>query len=45
MINNIGEESDGVAETWCSNERSFPTMKTGFQKFETQLHGRIIRLQ
>jgi len=43
MINNIGEESDNDGETQSPNPRSFPTKKTGFQKFEQKLQQRIIR--
>jgi len=45
MINDIGEESDDDGEMRRPNPRSFPTMKTGFQKFELKLQKRIIRQQ
>jgi len=45
MIDDIGEESDDDGETWRPNPRSFPTTKTGFQKFERKMHKRIIRQQ
>jgi hypothetical protein len=45
MIDDIGEESDADDETWHPNRRSFPTTKTGFQKFEWKLQKRIIRQQ
>jgi len=43
MINDIRKESDNDCETWCPNPRNFPTMQTGFQKFEQKLQTRIIR--
>ena len=45
MIDDIGEESDDDGETRRPNPRSFPTTKTGFQKFERKLQKRIIRQQ
>ena len=45
MIDHIGEELDDDGETRCPNPRSFPMMKTGFQKFEQKLQKRIIRQQ
>jgi len=45
MIDNIGEESDDDGEMRRPNPRSFPTTKTGFQKFERKLQKRIIRQQ
>jgi len=45
MIDDIGEESDDVGETLHPNPRSFPTTKTGIQKFERKLQKRIIRQQ
>jgi len=45
MIDDIGEESDDDGEMWCPNPRSFPTTKTGFQKFERKLQKRITRQQ
>jgi hypothetical protein len=45
MIDDIGEESDDDRETRRPNPRSFPTTKTGFQKFELKLQKRIIRQQ
>jgi len=45
MIDDIGEESDDDGETWRPNARSFPTTKTGFEKFEWKLEKRIIRQQ
>jgi len=45
MIDNIGEESDDGGETRCPNPTNFPTMKTGFQKFERNLQKRIMRQQ
>ena len=45
MIDDIGEESDDDGVTRCPNPRSFPTMKTGFQKFQRKLQTRIIRQQ
>jgi hypothetical protein len=43
MIDNIGEESHADGEMQGPNPRSFPTMKTGFQKFELKLQKSIIR--
>ena len=37
MVDDIGEESDDDCETRRPNPRSFPTTKTGFQKFERKL--------
>jgi len=45
MIDNIREESDDNGETQRPNPRSFPTTKTGFQKFERKLQNRIVRQQ
>jgi hypothetical protein len=45
MIDDIGEESVDDGETRRPNPRSFPTTKTGFQKFERKLQKRIIRQQ
>jgi len=45
MIDDIGEESDDDREMRRPNPRSFPTTKTGFQKFERKLQKRIIRQQ
>jgi hypothetical protein len=45
MIDDIGEESDDDGETRRPNPRSFPTTKTGFEKFERKLQKRIIRQQ
>jgi len=45
MIDDIGEELDDVGETRHPNPRSFPTMKSGFQKFERKLQKRIIGQQ
>jgi len=45
MIDKIGEESDDDGETRHPNPRSFPTTKTGFQKFERKLQNRIVRQQ
>jgi len=45
MIDDIGEEWHDNGETQHPNPRSFPTMKTGFQKFERKLKMRIIRQQ
>jgi hypothetical protein len=45
MINDIGEESDDYGEMWRPKPRSFPMMKTDFQKFEWKLQQRIIRQQ
>jgi hypothetical protein len=44
IINNTEDKSDD-GETWSLNARSFPMTKTLFQKFEQQLHKRIIRQQ
>ena len=43
IIDKIGEESDDDGETRRPNPRSFPTKKSGFQKFEPKLQKRIIR--
>jgi len=45
MIDDIREESDNDGDTRRRNPRSFPTMKTGFKKFERKLQKRIIRQQ
>jgi len=45
IIDDIGEESDDDGETQRPNPRSFPTTKTGFQKFERKLQKWIIRQQ
>jgi hypothetical protein len=45
MIDDIGEELDDDGVTLHPNPRSFPTTKTGFQKFERKLHKSIIRQQ
>jgi len=45
MIDDIREELDDDGETRRPNARSFPTTKTGFQKFEWKLQKRIIRQQ
>jgi len=45
MIDDIREESDDDGERQRPNPRSFPTTKTGFQKFEKKLPKRIIRQQ
>jgi len=45
MIDDIGEQSADDGGTWRPNPRSFPTTKTGFQKFERKLQKRIIRQQ
>jgi hypothetical protein len=45
MIHDIREESDDDGEMWRPNPRSFPTTKTGFQKFEWKHQKRIIRQQ
>jgi len=45
MIDDIGEESDDDGETRRPYPRSFPTTKTGSQKFEWKLQKRIIRQQ
>jgi len=45
MIDDIGEELHDDGEKRRPNPRSFPTTKTGFQKFERKLQKRIIRQQ
>jgi len=45
MIDDSREESDDDGETQRANHRSFPTSKTGFQKFEQRLQTRNIRQQ
>jgi len=45
MIDDIGEELDDEGETRHQNPRSFPTTKTGSQKFERKLQQMIIRQQ
>jgi len=38
-----GEEWDDLAVTWRSDQRKFQTTITGFTKFQTNLHRRILR--
>ena len=45
MIDDIGEELDGTAETWRTKPSSFPTTITGFKKLERKLQQSIIRQQ
>ena len=45
MMDDIIEESDNDGYTWRPNPRSFPTSKTGFQKFEWKRQKIIIRRQ
>jgi len=45
MIDDIGEELDGDAETWHRNPRSFPTTNAGFQKTERNLQKSVNRMQ
>jgi hypothetical protein len=45
MIDDVGEESDDDGKTRGPNPRNFPTMKSGFLKFEQKLQKRIIRQQ
>jgi len=45
MIDDTGEESDDNGVMQRPAPRSFPTSKTGFQKFEQKLQKRIIRQQ
>jgi len=42
MIKDIEERSDNDAERRHTNQRSFQTMKTGFQKFETKPQRKIV---
>jgi hypothetical protein len=42
IIDDIREESDDDGKMWRPNPRSFPTTKTGFQKYERKLQKRII---
>jgi len=45
MIGDIMGESQHNGETWRPNRGSFPTTKTGSQKFERKLQRRIVRQQ
>jgi len=45
MIEEIREDTDDDPKTWRPNQRSFPTMKIGFQMFERKLQRGIIREQ
>jgi len=45
MIDDIRNELDDDAETWCPNPSIFLRTKSGFQKFERMLQRRFVRQQ